>query len=135
MARGAVYYHSQFKFHDGQIGQKRLVVLNEPINDEPFLIVKTTSNLRSNKYIIGCNPNKGVFFLPANQVSIFELDTVIQLLEIYETTPQEFLHAHLQEKTLTQLGQLSTLCISQIVNCIRKLKDDIRQDYFSLITR
>jgi len=135
MARGAVYYHSQFKFHDGQIGQKILVVLNEPINDEPILIVKTTSNLRGNKYIIGCNPNKGVFFLPAHQVSFFELDTVIQLLDIYEATPQEFLQAHLQEKTLTQLGQLSTLCLSQIMNCIKKLKEDIRQDDFVLITR
>lgn len=135
MSRGAVYYHSQFKFHDGQIGQKLLIILNEPTNDEPILIVKTTSNMRSKQYTAGCNPDKAEFFLPSNLESVFKLDTVIQLLDIYEASQQEFLCAHLQEKTLTSLGQLSALCVSQIVNCLRKLKEDVRQDYYSMITR
>lgn len=110
MARGAVYYHSQFKFHDGQVGEKRFVVLNNPKNDEPFLVVKTTSDLRDRQYIHGCNPDKGEFFLPANIEPIFNWDTVIQLLDVYEFTQKEMLSSALTERTLTSLGQLSVLC-------------------------
>lgn len=135
MARGAVYYHSQFKFHDGQTGQKIFIVLNDPKQNEPYLFVKTTSNLRNKKYITECNPDKGEFFFPANLIPIFKKDTVVQLLEIYEATSQEFLNAHLHDNTLVSLGQLSTHYINLIVNCLKKLKEDIPENYFSLIVR
>jgi hypothetical protein len=135
MARGAVYYHSQFKFHDGAVGEKRFVILNEPKSDEPYLVLKTTSKLHGKTYIPGCNPDRGVFFLAANLESMFELDTLVQLREIFPFTQQEILTASLKDKTLNHLGDLSDICVRQIINCIRKLKDDIRQDYFVLVTR
>ncbi|MBI4547823.1 MAG: hypothetical protein HY707_07580 [Ignavibacteriae bacterium] len=135
MARGGVYFHSQFPFHDGSVGEKRFVVLNNPEKDEPYLVVKTTSNLRNRTYQRGCNPNTGVFFLPAGAETTFPKDTLIQLPEIYEFSSSEFLKGHLTEKVISYIGDLSSLTASQIVNCIRKLKDDIDQQYFAMITR
>lgn len=135
MSRGGVYFHSQFPFDDGTFGEKRFVVLNNPEKDEPYLVVKTTSNLRNRTYQKGCNPNRGVFFLPAGVETTLPRDTLIQLLDIFEFSSSEFLAGHLKEKVISYLGDLSQLTVSQIVNCIRKLKDDIDEQHFTMITR
>lgn len=135
MAKGAVYFHLQFPFHDGQIGQKLFVVLNDPINDEPYLVVKTTSNIRERKYQKGCNPQWGEFFIPSGTGALFEKQTIIQLLEIFEFSAQEFLKGSLQEKVISLKGKLNTRTVAELINCVRKLKDDISEKHFKMITR
>jgi len=135
MSKGAVYFHLQFPFHDGQIGHKLFVVLNEPAANEPYLVVRTTSNLRNRKYQTGCNPNWGELFIPAKSGSLFEKDTVIQLIEIFEFSTEEFLKGTMKEKVISFKGDIDSLLFAQIVNCIRKLKDDISEKHFKMITR
>lgn len=135
MSRGSVYFHSQFPFHDGEIGQKRFVVLNEPSQDEPYLVVKTTTNLRNKTYKEGCNATQGVFYLPANKESAFPKNTLIQLLEIYDFSAVEFLKGHLTEQVISPVGDLSELTIAQIINCLKQLKDDIDERHYKLIFR
>ncbi|MDI6766428.1 MAG: hypothetical protein QME52_06360 [Bacteroidota bacterium] len=135
MSRGGVYYHSHFPFHDGETGQKRFVILNEPTEDEPYLVVKTTTNLRNKIFREGCNQQQGVFYLPANKERSFPHNTLIQLLNIYEFSTKEFLAGHLTEKVISPLGNLSALTITQIINCIKQLKDDVDEQYFRLIIR
>ena len=84
MARGAVYYHPQFKFHDNETGVKRFVILNEPHGDEPFLVAKTTTNLHNRQHAVGCNPAQKVFYVPGDKELPFPLDTLVQLAELYE---------------------------------------------------
>jgi hypothetical protein len=129
-----VYFHSEFPFHDGVTGEKRFVVLNNPGKDEPYLVVKTTSNLRNRTYQKGCNQGAGVFYVSAGTESTFPRDTLIQLFDIYEFSSSEFLSGHLTEKVISYLGDLSPLTVSQLVNCIRKLKDDIEERYLRMIT-
>lgn len=135
MARGAVYYHPQFRFHDDTIGEKRFVVLNEPGGDEPYLVAKTTTNLRNRTYARGCNPSHKVFFVPKGSEIALPLNTLIQLFEFYEFSKAELLEANLRDKILEDKGTLTTLTFAQLVNCIKKLKQDIPEEYFAMITR
>ena len=135
MSKGAVYFHLLFPFHDGQIGHKLFVVLNEPTAAEPYLVVKTTSNLRNRKYQTGCNTKWGEFFVPVSSGWLFEKDTVIQLIEIFEFSKEEFLKGTMTEKIISFKGDIDSLVFAQIVNCIRKLKEDISEKHFKMITR
>jgi hypothetical protein len=135
MAQGAVYYHPQFRFHDEAIGEKRFVILNEPGEDEPYLVAKTTTNLRNRTYNRGCNPSNKVFFVPKGSEVALPLNTLIQLSELYEFSKAELLEANLRDKILEDKGTLQALTFAQLVNCIKKLKQDIPQEYFAMITR
>ncbi len=135
MAKGAVFHHSQFPFHDGEIGDKYFVVLNDPANDEPYVVAKTTSNLRSRTYTKGCNPKLGVFYISQGTETTFPVDTLIQLLELYEFSQKYVLEAHLKHKRITFRDNLTGVTIAQLINCVRKLKDDISEYHFKLITR
>lgn len=135
MARGAVYFHPQFKFHDNEIGEKRSVVLNEPRRGDPYLVAKTTTNLRNLTYSIGCKPARRVFYVPENTEPSLPLTTLVQLFEFYEFSEAELLGANLRDKILEYKGDLSPLTLAQLINCIKKLKMDIPQHYFVMITR
>lgn len=135
MARGAVYVHPQFRFHDNQTGEKRFVILNDPVDDEPYLVAKTTTNLRNRIYAQGCNPQQAIFFVPGQSEAALPLNTLIQLFEFFEFTKTDLLEASLKDRILEYKGDLSALRFSQLVNCIKKLKNDIPQAYFEMITR
>ena len=134
MAKGEIYHHSQFPFHDGQIGDKLFVVLNDPRNDEPYIVVRTTSNLRNRPYQKGCNPEFGDFFFPSGTEKLFPKDTLIQLVETYEFSRDEFLKGCLQDKIISSIGSLSSNALAQLINCVRKLKNEISEYHFRLIT-
>lgn len=135
MAKGTVFHHTHFQFHDGVVGDKYFVVLNAPVNDEPYVVAKTTSNLRQRQYSKGCNPQAGVFFVPAKTEKVFPLDTLIQLLDLDEFSSQDMLEGHMKEKTITFREDLSALTVSQMINCVRSFKDDVSEYHFKLIIR
>ena len=135
MAKGAVFHHTQFQFHDGAIGDKYFVVLNEPVGEEPHVVAKTTSQLKDRTYNKGCNPKPGIFYVPGGVEKAFPVDTLIQLTDLYEFSSQEILKGHLTDKTISFRENLSALAVSQLVNCVKALKDDISEYHFKLITR
>jgi hypothetical protein len=135
MAKGEVYRHSQFEFHDGQVGEKLIVVLNDPASNEPYIVARTTSNLRHKTYSQGCNQKFGVFFVMGKSEGAFPLDTLIQLVETYEFSAEEFLRGALTDKTISPMGTLSAIRMAQLVNCIRSLREDMIESHFRLITR
>jgi len=134
MARGDVYLHSAFPFHDGASGKKLFVVLNDPVNDEPYLVIKTTSNLRGKSFETGCNPRSRVFFIQGKAGSVFPIDTLLQLSDIYEFSGTEFLKGHMVEKVIEHKTTLHHETVAQIINCVKKLKEDISIKHFTLIT-
>jgi len=128
--KGEVYYSEKFKFYDGEIGQKLFIVLNNPSGTEPYIVAKTTSQPIM-KYNLGCNPGSGIFFIKSN-MECFPKDTFIQLIELYPFTNKDFLSGHF-EVSLKKIDNLSELCFRQIINCIKRMKDDIPQQYYKLI--
>ena len=120
---------------NGNIGKKYIVVLNEPVGDESYVVAKTTSNLRDRSFSIGCNPAPSVFFIPAKNEKSFPVDTLIQLSDLYEFSKAEFLKGSLTDREIEYQSDLANITVSQLINCIRKLKDDISENHFKLITR
>ncbi len=125
MTRGSVLFHREFKFSDGECGEKLLIILNTPANNEPYLVCKTTSKC---KYFItkeGCHSEKGIYHIKANRDG-FPIDTWVQLNEIFELTREELLEAHLTDKTCDIRHCLTENTIRALLNCIRK-GDDFSQ--------
>jgi hypothetical protein len=46
-ARGSIFVAENFIFSDGTKGKKLLVLLNNPASNDPYLLVKTTSQKHS----------------------------------------------------------------------------------------
>lgn len=132
---GDIYYHDQFPYHDGTIGQKLFIVLSNPAKNtnDPYLVVRTTSKLKGFTYQVGCNPQRGVFYIPPGTGASFPLDTLIQLTDIYEFSRDEFVKG-IMDKVISHKDQLQGLTISQIINCIKKLREDIGEKHFKVIT-
>jgi len=136
MACGDVYLHSNFPYSDGTFGKKYFVVLFEPENDtEPYLVVKTTSQLRNKTFNIGCNEKQKVFYIPQKNTNVFPVDTLIQLEEIFEFSKVEFLKGALSEHTIEHKDIIDKLLFSQLINCLKKLKEDISEFHYEMITR
>ncbi len=104
-----------------------------PDSQEPYLLLKTTSQLKGKIYNIGCNEYKQVFFIPARNTKIFPIDTLIQLNEIYEFSKEEFLKGSLTDKTIEFKDTLQEITNSQLMNCIKKMKDDISISHYEMI--
>lgn len=88
--RGNIYFHPAFQFHDYGIAPKLLVLLNEPVQEEPYIIAKTTSNLRDRTYTKGCNQKFGVFYIAANTDGGFSKPTLLTVNDVYEFSKEQF---------------------------------------------
>jgi len=68
--RGAVFHNPEFRFHDGEIGNKLLVLLNTPAHGQSFLFAKTTSKKHDKPDKTGLLQAsiKGAIFYPSTGV-------------------------------------------------------------------
>jgi len=130
--RGSILFHTQFKFPDGEVGEKLIVTLNEPEADEPYIVCKTTSNPEHKPKTPGCHAEKGLFFIPGGAES-FEKDTWLQLHELYEIERERFLQYGFWH-VLEVKDKLSRGMIGQIINCIGRCPD-VSGYHLSLIRR
>lgn len=129
--KGEIYFSKDFKYSDGEVGKKLFIILNNPKKDEPYVVVKTTTERPKTQYREGCNSNLRLFYIKAGCES-FPEDTFIQFHELYPFTNYDFVKGHFKA-TISKKGELSDLCIRQILNCLRKIKEDISQQYYKLI--
>ncbi len=130
MDRGTVLHHRAFQFKDGETGQKLLIILNMPQNDEPYLCCKTTSKQKFNLDKEGCYSNKNIYALNPIK-NCFPLKTRVQFHDIYEFHAPTFLQAHFNG-ALDIKGKLPTNIINAIINCIKK-SDDISRHHLRLL--
>jgi hypothetical protein len=122
LEKGSILFHEKFRFKNGELGEKILIVLNNPDpKTEPYLICRVTSQKRNKPKIFGCHEDLSLFFLPARQ-DFFEKDTWIQLYEIFPFEAAALLQDHFTNE-LKILGKLKDLTLRQLMNCIRKIKD------------
>lgn len=127
MDKGAILFHSKFRFIDGEEGEKLLIILNNPNPaKEPYLVCRVTSQGKNKPRARGCHEERSLFFLPGGQ-DFFEKDTWIQLHEIFSFNASELLQDHFGGK-LRELGKLDDLTIRQLMNCIRKIEDISREN-------
>jgi hypothetical protein len=130
--KGNIYYHPAFQFHDFGTAPKLLILLNEPAKREPYLIAKTTSQLAERTtYIQGCNEKCGVFYIDANADGQFTKPTLVTVNDVYEFSEEEFT----TDARLELKATLSTLTMAQIINCLKRFKDDISVKHFELLTK
>lgn len=69
-----VFYFINFKFDDGVVRNKLLVILNTPIEDEPYLVCLTTSQpkkWRINKS--GCYPENNYYFVDSSKRTLIKI--------------------------------------------------------------
>jgi len=131
MKKGDILYHEQFKFSNGGISDKLLVILNtpQPTND-PYLIITTTSQSINKSQIPGCNLKESLFFIKANH-DFFNKDTWLQFYQLYELDFKKLLKTKF-DGLVKISGSLKEQTINEVINCIRK-SDDVSEYYLKLI--
>ncbi len=117
LTRGAIFLAENFVFLDNTTGKKLLVLLNNPSSDDPYFLVKTTSQQHSKPKAPGCIENYyQAYFIHANS-DFFEKDTWIQLDDYFL-----FDQSHAKTK-LKHIGQLAIKTTDNIVNCFLKINE------------
>ncbi len=137
--KGKVYHNPTFKFHDGEEGNKLLILLNTPTNDDEYLFVKTTSHKvvktahqeKERSTIPGCGKNpiyeQGEYFLPKGTL-FFDLPTWVIVSEIYPISPDDIkTNPNWHE---FKNGNLPPTLVDSIIDCLLKfMSDDIPEIY------
>jgi hypothetical protein len=122
LEKGSILFHKRFTFKNGDLGEKLIIVLNDPDpKKEPYLICRVTSKDQNTPKTLGCHQELSLFFLPAGH-DFFQKDTWIQLHEIFPFDASPLLRDHFDGE-LTALGKLKDLTIRQLMNCIKGIRD------------
>ena len=127
--RGDIYYHKQFQFHNGAVGEKLALLLNTPGTKEPYIFVKATSQKGNNPSRPGCIEDRSLFFVPAG-TAFFQSDTWVQLYDLYPMLPKDID----TNPDVHRVGSLSAELINEIIDCLLQTTgDDITPDQRKLL--
>jgi hypothetical protein len=130
--KGDGVFIEKFRFSDGNTGRKLVVLLTDGNLNEPYLVVKTTSqSARYPNAKEGCNERQRVFLVRPSTPG-FDADTYIQLHEIYEIPALDLVKGHL-DHTIQRLFSLPSQRFNELRNCLRRLRDDISGVHFRRI--
>lgn len=136
---GCVFLHQKFPYENGEPTPKRFILINNPKDDENWIVVKTTSSVTPGNQKLrpttgSCHLNAiNVFRLDANQDPLFEKSTWVQFYTIYEFKVSE-LRKHQKMKELEGKGKLQkNLCI-EILECMAQ-SEDISEEYIEHINQ
>ncbi|MBF0345999.1 MAG: hypothetical protein HQL06_17455 [Nitrospirae bacterium] len=83
MDKVTILFHRNMQFKNGEYGDKLLIVLNTPQDNEPYLCCKTTSKQKYGINKDGCCSNKNIFVL-GEGYDWFTKRTYVQFHELYE---------------------------------------------------
>jgi hypothetical protein len=130
---GHILLCRDFVFKDKSKGKKLVIALNTCGNKETCLVLKTTSQGKHypNSHP-GCNSLKKCFCICAECKQGFDEEyTFVQLDYIYPINVDELLNT----KQITFIDRISDICFTNLKKCLRKYKDDIPKQFWSLIYR
>lgn len=129
LIRGAIFLAENFVFSDNTTGIKLLVLLNNPTPNNPYFLVKTTSQQHTKPKTQGCIENYyQAYFIYAND-DFFEKDTWIQLDACFPTDSSYI------ELKLKHIGQLTPKTTDSIVKCFLKINEqDLSQKIRNYLT-
>jgi uncharacterized protein YifN (PemK superfamily) len=64
MTAGSILVYNDFKFHDGGVSpRKLLVILNNPQANEKYIVVPTTSQQHQKSNTPGCHSDHNYYFI------------------------------------------------------------------------
>jgi hypothetical protein len=130
---GQILCYKDFEFEDHTKKQKLLVVLNDTDRDALCLVLKTTSQSRHYRRAHkGCNPRKKVFFIPMTWEQCFNVNTYIQLPQIFEIPVDKLLAGEISG-TIYVTSSLSVECFKSLKDCLKQFEDDISEQHWKLI--
>ena len=72
-------------------------------------------------------------FVPIDWENCFDIDTYIQLPQIIEFPALELLDGGFVSKNISVINSLSSLCLSQLKNCLKQFRDDVSEQHWKLI--
>jgi len=128
MEKGTVFSHTKFKFTDGTIGEKLIIILTIPDKpNTPFLICKTTSKNRYNVKYKGCYSNKNIFLIDPHE-SCFHKNTFVQFdrRSLFEFKLDWLFNAH-RDGDMNKIGILCDELYFDLIQCIRNSEDVIKK--------
>lgn len=133
MKPGTILFDARFKFHDGAVGEKLLLVLS---NGESgiYVIAKTTSKQGYYGTRYGCQTGTRYpcFFLPRG-CSCFPLDTWVCLDEFYEFNRAKVLERHFRDPTFKRQGELSDAITLEVLKCVIGDSQDVSGSQLEMI--
>jgi hypothetical protein len=105
MSKGTVLFYKSFTFHDGGQSDKRVIILNEPNDNEPYLCCKTTSKEKYGLQYEGCYSDESIYVInPIDKC--FTVKTWVQFHELYEITFEKFI-IDMFKGQISELGTLN----------------------------
>lgn len=130
---GQILCYKDFPFKDGSKKDKLLVILNDSDRNSVRLVLKTTSQSKYYEGVVkGCNPQKRVFFVPADWEQCFKLDTYIQLPQIFEIPTDRLLVGDISGQIYIS-SSLSVQCFKLLKDCIKQFREDISDWHWKLV--
>lgn len=132
MNPGSIFFDRDFHFHDGETGEKLIVVLG---NDKGVTVVaKTTSKIYGKGISYGCQSNDRFhnFYLPINTCYLKE-NTWICLDEFYELKQSELLTKRFSG-IVCHICDLSKKISREVQDCALK-SDDITKWQAEIISK
>lgn len=122
---GQILCYKNFEFDDHTKKEKLFIILNDTDTSPVCLVLKTTSQPKRYSGVTkGCNPQKKVFFVPANWEQCFKLNTYIQLPQIIPIPLDTLLAGEISRKIFVS-SSLTSQCWQLLKNCLKQFKDDI----------
>jgi hypothetical protein len=121
MEKGTVFYHANFVFKDGAVGDKLLIVLNNQSNNAPFLCCKTTSKKKWGIDQDGCHSSKNIFVMnhkPFNKKTWIQFDPN----SVFEFSAADLLKQKFGGN-IKVVGRIDDQNIRAIANCFKKSED------------
>lgn len=113
---GSVFYDPNFPFHDGELGQKLFIVLNNG-QDGSFLTVLTTSKQKRMSEVAGCHATD----FPANYHfpggSEFPRDSWLLIDEIYEFDCYAVTQK-IKQGLIIKKAPISSTALIDVLDCI-----------------
>lgn len=128
---GVFFHDPNFKFKDGQSGNKLFIVLTDGASGY-YVVARTTSNPDRRSRGYGCHlddayPN---FFIPL-EAKCFNQDTWVCLDYLSDLRCQDF-HSDLSLGHIRQLGKIGPLTLKDLLCCVEK-SEDITLDQAALL--
>ena len=131
---GSIYFHKEFEFQDGTIGEKLFVIVNSPSAQENYLVCKTTSREKPPYRLRrqGCDEKRN-YFMFSSKDDWFKKNTWIQFDKIFEFTAERLLQDRFGHKT-KYMDCLKPNNIRAVLNCILK-SEDVMQKHLASIRK
>ncbi|ETR68158.1 MAG: hypothetical protein OMM_10814 [Candidatus Magnetoglobus multicellularis str. Araruama] len=129
--RGQIYHNPKFRFHDGKIGNKLLILLNTPHKNEEYIFVKTTSNDKNRLNKPGCHKHpifeQGEYYLHKGS-TFLDQSTWVIVSDIYPIVRKSIDNNANWIKLKGMI--LPTNIVDKIIDCLfRFIGDDIPEIY------